>query len=203
MDAADCLQLIRSRRSIRDFGERKLDRCEVEQIIEAARWAPSNHNRQGWKFIVFENQQEISDLAQSVRTCLTGLLADAHRLAVAHADELIEAATGFEAAPTVILAMHKKHPALGGELLDKATSELAFGEALSTAMAVENMLLAAHSMGLGACVMTAPLLAGDVWALLADLPAGFEPTCLVALGDPAEQPETPRRKELKHIIEYR
>ena len=35
MDAADCLQLIRSRRSIRHFGERKPDRCEIEQIIEA------------------------------------------------------------------------------------------------------------------------------------------------------------------------
>lgn len=203
MDAEGLLQLIRSRRSIRQFGQRRLDQCEIELIVVAARWAPSNHNRQGWKFVVFQNPQEIRDLAQSIRTCLTGMLTDAHRLAMAHSGELIEAATAFESAPTVILAMHKKCPALGGELSDRATSELAFGEALSTAMAVENMLLAAHAMGLGACVMTAPLLAGDVWRSLPDLPAGFEPTCVIALGDPAEHPEAPRRKDLKHIIEYR
>jgi nitroreductase len=51
--------------------------------------------------------------------------------------------------------------------------------------------------------MTAPLLAGDVWRSLADLPAGFEPTCLVAVGYPAESPEAPPRKALEHVLEYR
>jgi len=38
---------------------------------------------------------------------------------------------------------------------------------------------------------------------LPDSPAGFEPTCLVTAGYPAAQPEVPRRKELKHVVEYR
>ncbi len=70
-------------------------------------------------------------------------------------------------------------------------------------MAVQNLLLAAHAGGLGACVMTAPLLAGDVWKAVADLPAGFEPTCIIAVGRPAENPEPPRRKALENIIDYR
>ena len=77
------------------------------------------------------------------------------------------------------------------------------GDAIIMAMAVQNLCLAAHAMGLGSCVMTAPLLAGDVWRELPDLPAGFEPTCLVALGYPAERPDPPRRKELRHVVEYR
>ena len=92
---------------------------------------------------------------------------------------------------------------MGRSLLPSATSELASGEALSTAMAVQNLLLAAHAMGLGTCVMTAPLLAGDVWKSLCDFPIGFEPTCLVAVGYPAETPAAPRRKNLEHILEYR
>ena len=93
--------------------------------------------------------------------------------------------------------MHKKSPALGRSLLAAAVNPLASGEVLSTAMAVENLLLAAHALGLGACVMTAPLLAGDVWTSLPDLPVGFEPTCLVTLGYPAEIPDPPPRKSIR------
>jgi nitroreductase len=70
-------------------------------------------------------------------------------------------------------------------------------------MACQNLLLAAHAMGLGACVMTAPLLAGTVWNSMKDLPLGFEPTCLITVGYSAEVPVAPRRKELNHVIEYR
>ena len=70
-------------------------------------------------------------------------------------------------------------------------------------MAVQNMLLAAHSLAMGACVHTAALLAGEVWRNLSDRPAGFVPTCLVAVGYADEQPATPRKKTLDHIIETR
>jgi hypothetical protein len=46
-------------------------------------------------------------------------------------------------------------------------------------------------------------LAGDVWNSLADLPVGFEPTCLVTLGYPSEIPESRPRKSLQHVLEYR
>jgi nitroreductase len=109
----------------------------------------------------------------------------------------------FENAPVVILAMHKQGPAVGRRILESASSALASGEALSTAMAVQNLCLAAHVLGMGTCVMTAPLLAGEVWRGLPDLPSGFEPTCLVAVGYPAQQPDPPRRKQLRHVVEYR
>ncbi len=121
----------------------------------------------------------------------------------AHIDEVVHYAGLFENAPVVVLAMHKHSPAVGRQLIEAASSPLASGEALSTAMAVQNLCLAAHALGMGTCVMTTPLLAGEVWRELPDLPAGFEPTCLVALGYPAHQPEPPRRKDLKHVIEYR
>ncbi len=203
MESDRLLTLIKTRRSIRRFADRKPDRDTIDAIVEAARWAPSNHNRQGWKFVVFEDRGEIQALVEDVREAVEKAFVDAHRLAASHSDELIEGACAFGAAPVVILAMHKKRSAMGGKLLESAASELASGEALSTAMAVENLVLAAHAKGLGTCVMTAPLLAGEVWANVPDLPAGFEPTCVVALGYPAEEPDAPRRKALKHVIEYR
>jgi len=196
-------ELLRSRRSIREFDSRRPDRDRVRRLIEAACWAPSNHNRQGWKFIVFEDPRTIARLASDVRGCLVGRLAQAPPAAARHAEEVLGFSTGFAKAPVVILAMHKHSAAVGDALLAGATGPLASGEALSTAMAVQNLLLAAHAMGLGACVMTAPLLAGEVWSALGDLPTGFEPTCLVALGYPAGIPAPPRRKPLEHVLEFR
>ena len=203
MDVDALCALMRSRRSIRRFTERRPDVALIERVIETACWAPSNHNRQGWKFIVFQDRALIGKLAEEVRCAVRDAAAGADRLAGERAEQLVAEAGAFEVAPVVILAMHKGPLALGRSILASATDELASGEAISVAMAVQNMLLTAHALGLGACVMTAPLLAGDVWSALADMPVGFAPTCLVALGYPAEQPDPPRRKGLQHIIEYK
>ncbi len=203
MDREAVMELLKSRRSVRKFAGEPPSRSQIEGVIAAAGWAPSNHNRQGWKFIVFTDLREIRDLAARSRQSLRAGVAALPRQVAQHADELVHFAGAFAEAPVVILAMHKKSPAMGRALLAGAASGLASGEALSTAMAVQNLLLAAHAGGLGACVMTAPLLAGDVWKAVADLPAGFEPTCIIAVGRPAENPDPPRRKTLENIIDYR
>lgn len=203
MDFEELFRFLKSRRSVREFTDQKPDRRQIERLIEAAAWAPSNHNRQGWKFIVFENAAQISSLADQVRRSLTDKLVQINHLTSAQTEELIHFAGAFDKAPVVILAMHKKSPAIASSLLPSAANVFASGEVLSTAMAVQNLLLAAHAMGLAACVMTAPLLAGDVWRRLPDLPPGHEHNCIIALGYPAEKPMPPRRKNLKHVIEYR
>lgn len=203
MDFDSLFELLKSRRSIRRFTNRKPSRAQIERLIEAASWAPSNHNRQGWKFIVIEDKQQVCALAERARKSVQESVKKAHRLTAGSADELVHFAGAFDESPVVILVMHKKSPAVGKTLLASATSELASGEPLSAAMAVQNLLLCAHAMGLGACVMTAPLLAGDVWTSLDDLPPGFEPTCLITVGYPADTPAPPKRKRLEHILEYR
>ena len=203
MDYESFLRFASARRSVRRFAPHRLTHDQIEQLIEAACWAPSNHNRQGWKFVVFEDPQEIRMLAEQSRRVVKESLAEAPRLAATQADELVHFAGAFDQAPLVILVMHKKSPAISKSMLSRATSELASGEALSAAMACQNLLLAAHAMGLGACPMTAPLLAGDVWKSLDGLPVGFEPTCLIALGHPAQTPVAPKRKKLEHVVDYR
>lgn len=203
MDFESYLEFVMSRRSIRKYTDKKISRVQIERMIEAACWAPSNHNRQGWKFIVFENLHEIQKLAGRVRQFIKKSLMKTNRLVVSKADELIYHSGAFDRARVVILVMHKKSPAMGKSMLNMATNELASGEAISAAMACQNLLLAANAMGLGACIMTAPLFAGAVWNSLKDLPLGYEPTCLITIGYPSEIPSTPRRKKLEHVIEYR
>ncbi|MFH0965014.1 MAG: nitroreductase family protein [Planctomycetota bacterium] len=196
-------EVIRSRRSVRRYADRGVAKEEIEGLIEAAVWAPSNHNRQPWRFVVFQDRGELRELAGRVRRSLAKALEGAPRLLVEQQEEILDQGSAFADAPAVLLAMHKRRPLITRSLIEGATSELASGEALSTAMAVENLLLAAHVMGLGACVMTAPLLAGEVWRSIAGLPEGFEPTCLVAVGYPEEEPETVRRRSVGSVVLYR
>ena len=104
----------------------------------------------------------------------------------------------------LLVVLHKRPISLSHSLLkDSSQPELVSGEPLSAAMAVQNLLLAAHALGLGSCVLTAPLIVQE--AVLGDLnlPAGYDVTCLVALGYPGESPPQPRRKSIEQIMEFR
>ena len=59
-DYEQLMGLIRSRRSIRRFSERVVSRDDLMRLLEAAGWAPSNHNRQPWKFVILEDRQQIA-----------------------------------------------------------------------------------------------------------------------------------------------
>ena len=203
MDYEQFLQFVKSRRSVRKFTNRRVTREQIEHLIETACWAPSNHNRQGWKFIIFDDVSVIKSLAAEARRIVGNSVAEGPGLSRQSADELVHFAGSFENAPVLILVLHKKSPAIGKQLLSRATGPLASGEAISAAMACQNLLLAAHAMGLGACIMTAPLLAGSVWNSIKDLPLGFEPTCLITVGYTDEIPPAPHRKKLEHVLEYR
>lgn len=197
------LELIKARRSIRRFADRAVSREDLKRLLEAARWAPSNHNRQPWKFIVIDDRGRIRELAEKIRCDMDKRLKVLPEVAAAYAGELAHYATFFEHAPVLIVALHKPPIAASSALWDGVPNpSLVSGEPISVAMAMQNLLLAAQALGLGACILTAPLLAGNLPRTL-DLPDGLEVTALIALGYPAESPEAPRRKSLEHICEFR
>ena len=70
-----------------------------------------------------------------------------------------------------------------------------------TAAAVQNVLLLAHSMGLGTCWVGAFNEAQAAKAI--DLPDLLRPVALIPVGYPAEEPRPPGRKALKDVIAYR
>ncbi len=198
------LELIRARRSIRRFAERKVSADDIRRLLEAARWAPSNHNRQPWRFLVLQDRTRIRTLAGAVERSLAEKLKSLPAVAGAYAGELLHYATFFGEAPVLIVTLHKPPASVSAALLQGvAQAELVSGEPLSAAMAVQNLLLAAQALGLGACVLTGPLLVLEALTEALDLPPGFVVTCFVAVGNPAESPEAPRRKSLEQIAEFR
>ena len=53
------MEALLNRRSIRAFEEKPIPREEIEQIVEAGRYAPSGMGRQTWKFTVVVNREKI------------------------------------------------------------------------------------------------------------------------------------------------
>ena len=157
------LALAESRRSVRRFTARTVSREAILRVLAAARWAPSNHNRQPWRFLVLQDRNQVKKLSELVKTEITQKLKSLPQVAAGYSAEFAHHATFFSDAPVLIAVLHKKPLSFSAGLLKGVDHpDLVSGEPLSVAMAVQNLLLAAHTLGLGTCVMTAPLLAVDV-----------------------------------------
>jgi len=59
----EILEIIRSRRSIREYAKDIPREEEVEKILEAGRWAPSGLNNQPWRFLVIKDKKRKDGLA--------------------------------------------------------------------------------------------------------------------------------------------
>jgi nitroreductase len=202
-DYEKLLEMLKARRSIRRFLAREMSRHDIVRLIEAASWAPSNHNRQPWKFIVLEDKGEIAQLAERVGQELSEQLKSLPPVVSGYAGDFAHYATFFSQAPALIVVLHKRPTSLSNSLLKGSSrAELVSGEPLSAAMAVQNLLLAAHALGLGSCVLTAPLIVQEVILAGLGVNTGYNVTCLVALGYPDEAPAPPRRKSIEQITEF-
>jgi nitroreductase len=72
----------------------------------------------------------------------------------------------------------------------------------STAMAAQNLLLAAAQEGLGACVMCAPVFCPDVVVHALRLPDAWQPQMLITLGSPGDNGKDRTRLPLEKIVTW-
>ncbi len=70
----------------------------------------------------------------------------------------------------------------------------------STAMAAQNLLLAAEQEGLGACVMCAPLFCPEVVAEVLSLPQGWQPQMVITIGRPGNAGKDRPRRPLDDVV---
>ena len=69
----------------------------------------------------------------------------------------------------------------------------------SLGAAIENLLLAAHAKGLGACWYSAPCFCKETVKQKLKIPDAVEPQAFIVLGYPAEKPLAPKKKSLAEI----
>jgi F420 biosynthesis protein FbiB-like protein len=196
---AKLASVIGERRSIRRFGSAQIDEAIVERLLTAATRAPSAHNRQPWRFAVLDNAESKRKLAtamgQRLRQDRTN---DGDDPAAIEADVARSYARLTEAPLVVVASVDTsdmdRYP-------DKHRSEAEHLMAVqSTAMAMQNLLLAAQSEGLGACIMCAPLFCSDVVVEALDLPAGWQPQMLATIGSPANAGKERPRLPLRDVV---
>lgn len=195
----DITHIIRGRRSVRAYQPRAVTRDQLTQILEAARWAPSPHGRQPWRFVVVTRLE--------LRQRLAAAMGDRWRrqLALDGQDETIinlrleKSHQRILGAPAIII------PCLYLDDLDRYPDEER--QAAETTMAiqslgcaVQNMLLMAYSLGLDTGWMCAPLFCPDTVRGALDLDAACIPHALITVGYAAQEPRRRERKPLDELV---
>jgi coenzyme F420-0:L-glutamate ligase/coenzyme F420-1:gamma-L-glutamate ligase len=186
MDPSTLLEALRSRRSIRRYSERPVPRDVLWRLLEAARWAPSAHNRQPWRFAVITDPARRADLAQAMGENFRRDL-EADKLPPDEVDRQV--ARSYERishAPALIVLCLSMVDM--DHYPDTRRGQAEWVMAVqSTALATQNVLLMAHAEGLGACWMCAPLFCPDVVRAALALSEDWEAQALLTVGYPAEQ----------------
>jgi nitroreductase len=184
----EILEAIKTRRSIRKYKSTPVDERMIETILEAARWAPSWHNNQCWRFVVVRNTEIKDKLAGT--------------LIVVDPGRPNRAAEAIKNAPVAIVVCAEvgRSGYSGREPREPVTDKGEFWYMFDTALAMQNLMLAAHSLGLG----TVPAGAFDAKkaAQILGVTPGFCVVSMSPLGYPDETPPARPRKALAEIAFY-
>jgi coenzyme F420-0:L-glutamate ligase / coenzyme F420-1:gamma-L-glutamate ligase len=192
-------QIITGRRSVRAFRSDPVSREQLEQVLEAARWAPSPHGRQPWRFVVVTRPEVKQALAEAMgedwrrQLALDGQERELIELRHRKSHERI---TG---APAIIV------PCLYLEDLDvypdgerqAAETTMAIQ---SLGCAIQNMLLMAYAMGLDCGWMCAPLFCQGTVREALELPPTMHPHALIPVGYAAKDPQRRPRRPLAELV---
>ncbi len=172
----ELIEIIKDRRSVRKWTEDDVTSEELIKLIDAGRWAPSTGNKQSIKFLIIRDKEKRNFLAKIVG----GGIGYSHK------------------APVHILVLIN----IRGYLLPYYRHMLY----LDSGAAIQNMLLMAHSLGLGACWLNWD---GSVSHKKEDevyrkfkIPSYFIITSLILIGHRYSNPEPIPRKQIEEFIVY-
>ncbi len=164
-------KIIKQRRSIRKYQSRDVRDSLLLDIIEAASYAPSEGNLQPWEFIIVKNP--------TIKK---------------HLIEACHGQTWMLGAPVLIVVCINMR--LAGSMYGERGEKLYGIQAV--AAAIENMLLAAESLGLGTCWVGS--FSEHKTAIAVHCPDYIRPCAVVTVGWPAEHPPQPVVQPLKEIV---
>jgi nitroreductase len=201
----DLLKLMKTRRSIRRYQEKDVPDELLEKIMEAGRWAPSGDNGQPWRFIVVRDL-ETKKVLSRIATEGSGRRFTAEYF-TGRLDERFE---GLKDEKKKARAYQKLRSGVVSSFLIDAPVIIVVCAYLDVwdvpydvAMATQNMQLMAHALGLGTCVVVAPVcdIIDEVeTAKLLKIPHGYKVALPLAVGYPDESPGPRPRWALENIL---
>ena len=194
----DILAAIAKRSSVRTFDDRHVSDLDVLKILEAANQAPSAHNQQAWRFVVIEGETK-AKLAALVSARSSDFERPSGPL-------LRMAARSITSAPVVIAVINTGKLIHHGTDLFKLDKEKAHDffrvmEIQSSAAAVQNLLIAATSIGLATVWLGILMLIRDeVEELLGEEHGEF--MAVIPVGYATRDVSSPHKKPLETIIKH-
>ncbi|MBW1992888.1 MAG: nitroreductase family protein [Deltaproteobacteria bacterium] len=176
---ADVMDIVKRRRSVRNFQDREVAEDILNQILETVRWTPSWANTQCWEIIWIKDR--------SIREKLQATMSKGN-----------PATKSIVNAP-VLLALCAKLQSSGyykGEVTTK------FGDwfMYDLGLANQTLCLAAENFGLGTVVVG--LFDHDRAKEILKVPDGYELVTLIPMGYPAKTPSAPKRREVNEFLHH-
>lgn len=175
----EVMEAIKTRRSIRHYKPDTVTEEQINIVLEAARWAPSWANTQCWRFIIVRNDAKKANLADTLTSWNP-------------------ARSAIKRAPVVIVACAELGKS--GFYQDMPSTDKGDWYMFDVALAMQNLTLAAHSLGLG----TVHVGAFDTQkvARILNVPQGVAIVEMMPLGYPEREGKLSPRKELSELTFY-
>ncbi len=168
MEVFDC---VRSRRSIRKYKDKEVEWDKVVTILEAGRLAPNAGNLQNLKFVVIRDEEKRKKISEAALDQKWMIKAPVHIVVCSEPEKT------------------KRFYGIRGERLYTIQDGAA---------AIENMLLTAHSLGLGACWIGA--YEEDIVRRILTLPEQAITHAIITIGYADEKPVMPPHNRLEHFV---
>ena len=189
-------EMMETQRSIRRLTDRPVDQSIVRRCIELGLKAPTGSNGQNWEFIVVRDAEVKARFARQYRRAwpLYRRTIDSSTPSnVRMIDAVQHQIDRFESIPVIVVAC-----LAGGRPTGPYVAKSSYyGSIYPT---VQNILLAARSLDLGASLLTLPLWSARRSRRILGLPRSVRPACLIALGWPAGHYGPTTRRPVDDVI---
>jgi len=175
---------IQMRRSVRDYIDTPLPEETTRKIIDAGRYAPTGLNLQPWRFVVVQNKEMMKKLSNYAQPILAKNLEGRNDAGAVNFLKRLQDKNFnlFYNAPVLILVIGSKNNALTD---------------YDCSMCAENMMLAAHSLGIGSCWIGGAAVIQQSENLMAELKItmNYKIVSPLIFGYPKTMPPTPEKRE--------
>ncbi|MEM2900682.1 MAG: nitroreductase family protein [Thermoplasmata archaeon] len=165
----DIIDAIKGRRSVRNFTDEDVDEDTIRKLIELGNLAPSAGNLQARDFVVVRDAKKRALLAEASRQSFVSK------------------------APVVLVVCANKE-----RIIHYGERGINLYSVQDASAAVENILLAAHSFGLGTCWVGA--FSEEKVAKVLSLPKHVRPVAIIPIGHYSKKPEPTSRIEVDKLM---
>lgn len=200
-------ELVKERKTVRKYKPDMPKIEDIEKIIDAARLAPSGHNKQPWYFLVVANKELKDKMSEAVEAKYEDI--KTYKEAQTYANGLEHSkkySIFFNNAPVTIAVFMKmsmnncekifrSRGVEGSQILRYRPAP----DIQSIGAALQNLSLAACDLGYGTCWMTAPIVAYEELETLLEFDPEYNLAALVCLGIPDDETDKPIVKTKKSL----